>query len=56
MAANPERLLQVGTNADGTPRTMTAQEYLDEARAQAELARQDVGLFEVAARCMLGGS
>ena len=46
----------VGTNEDGTPRYVTAEEYLAEARAQAELARQDVGLFEVAARCMLGGS
>lgn len=56
VATNPGRHIMVGTNEDGTPRYVTAEEYLAEARAQAELARQDVGLFEVAARCMLGGS
>lgn len=55
MSANPERPIIVGKNADGTPIVRTAQEYLEEARMQAELARQDVGLFEVAARCLLGG-
>lgn len=55
MAADPNRMIVVGRNPDGTPIARTVGEYLDEARMQTELARQDAGLFEIAARCMLGG-
>ena len=48
--------LRVGTNADGTPVTMTAQEYLDAARAAHQQAMQDAPLFEAAAQCLLGES
>ncbi len=55
VAADPNRMIVVGRNPDGTPIARTVGEYLDEARMQTELARQDAGLFEIAARCMLGG-
>lgn len=51
----PTRLLRVGTNADGTPDYRTAQQYLEEARADAAQAREDSKLFEIAANCLLGG-
>lgn len=54
---NPERPLRVGTNADGTPVTMTARQYLEAARAAHEQALQDAPLFEAAAQCyLLGGT
>ena len=53
---NPEVMLRVGENADGTPILKTTREYLDEAHAAAEVAREDIGLFEAAARCLLGRS
>lgn len=55
VAADPNRMIVVGRNPDGTPIARTVGEYLEEARMQTELARQDAGLFEIAARCMLGG-
>jgi hypothetical protein len=51
----PHRLLTVGTNADGTPIYKTAQEFLEDARADAAQAREDAKLFQIAAECMLGG-
>ncbi len=55
VAEQPSRLLQVGTNADGTPQYLSAQEFLEQARADAAQAREDMKLFEVAAQCMLTG-
>lgn len=48
-------MVTVGLNPDGTPILRSVSDYLEEARMQAELARHDTQLFEVAARCLLGG-
>lgn len=55
VAEQPHRLLRVGTNPDGSPQYKTAQEFLDDARADAAAAREDMKLFEIAANCLLGG-
>lgn len=54
VAENPDLLLRVGQNADGTPILQTAKQYLDEARQAAADAREDVRLFEIAAQCLFG--
>ena len=51
---NPDLPISVGRDADGNPITKTVREYLDETRAEADLARQDIRLFEIAASCILG--
>lgn len=51
----PDLVLTVGRNSDGTPITQPIGRYLEDARMDAELASQDVRLFEIAAGCMLGG-
>lgn len=53
-AENPERRIPIGTDQDGNPLTVSVREYLDEARAQADQARQDVNLIKAAAECLLG--
>lgn len=52
--SNPDRLIRVGTKPDGTPDLVSAKQYLEDARAAAAQAREDAGLFEIAATCMLG--
>lgn len=51
---NPDMPITVGMNPDGTPMTMSAREFLETARAEAELNRQDIPLLEVAAQCLFG--
>ena len=53
-AEDPERRIPIGTDQDGNPLTVSVREYLDEARAQADQARQDVNLIKAAAECLLG--
>ncbi len=50
----PDLLLRVGEESDGTPIMKTVREYLDDVRVEAERARADGGLFEIAAQCLLG--
>jgi hypothetical protein len=52
--ANPDLAIRVGQEADGTPIMKTARQFLEDAKAAAEDARQDVGLFEAAATCLFG--
>lgn len=52
--ANPERMVRVGTNPDGSPVVKSAKDYLDDARAAARQAKADVKLFEAAAMCLMG--
>lgn len=54
VAEDPERRIPIGTGPDGEAVTLTAREYLDQARAQADQARQDVNLIKAAAECLLG--
>ncbi len=54
VSENPDVVITLGRDADGNPITKTVSEYLEEARLEAELARQDARLFKVAAECMLG--
>lgn len=51
---NPDLLLRVGQNADGTPIVKSLQEYLAEVRHVADDARQDASLFSIAAQCLFG--
>ena len=55
VAERPDAQIRVGTNPDGTPINRGAKDFLDEARANANRAREDASLFEVAAGCLLGG-
>jgi hypothetical protein len=52
--ANPERLIVVGTDADGNPVTKSLRQYLDDALEEAAQAREDVRLLEAAASCLYG--
>jgi hypothetical protein len=54
VAEQPDMLLKVGDDAEGKPILKTTKEFLDEARQAAADAREDVGLFEAAAQCILG--
>lgn len=54
VAENPERRIPIGTGPDGEEVTLSLREYIDEARAQADQARQDVNLIKAAAECLLG--
>jgi hypothetical protein len=54
VAERPDMLLKVGDDAEGKPILKTTKEFLDEARQAAADAREDVGLFEAAAQCLLG--
>lgn len=56
LAETPDRLVSVGQNPDGTPIVKTLREYLEAERAEADLAREDAKLFELAADCMIRGS
>lgn len=51
----PDLFIPMGTDAQGKTIAMDARAYLENARAEAELASRDVKLFEIAAGCMLGG-
>jgi hypothetical protein len=53
---NPDMPITVGTNPDGTPMTMTAKAFLEQARAEAQMNRDDIPLLEVAAQCLFGRS
>lgn len=53
-AENPDIRLRVGQTAEGSPIYMTPAEYLENARMDAEQARQDVNLIQAAAECLLG--
>ncbi len=52
--SNPERLVRVGSDADGAPIMRTVKEYLKEARDAVKQAKTDTKLFEAAAMCLLG--
>lgn len=56
VAEKPDQMIDVGTDAAGNPIQMTAKQYLEEARAVAAQAREDIKLLEVAAGCLLGRS
>ncbi len=56
VANNPDMPITVGTNPDGTPMTMTAKAFLEQARAEAQMNRDDIPLLEVAAQCLFGRS
>lgn len=47
-------MLRVGEEPDGTPILKSVREYLDDVQAKAKAAREDMGLFEAAAQCLLG--
>jgi len=55
VAENPDLLIATGTDGEGNPTYQKASDYLAEAQAMAQLKRQDMGLFELAAQCLLGG-
>lgn len=55
-AENPDMLVTVGQNADGTPITQTAKQFLQEARDATDRAMEDSKLFTAAADCLLGRS
>lgn len=50
---NPERRVHVGLDADDKPLTVTAREFLDNARKEADRIRQDANLFQIAGECLL---
>jgi len=50
----PDMKIRVGTDSNGNPITKTVKEFLDDATTAANDARQDSGLFEMAARCLVG--
>ncbi len=51
---NPDLRIRIGQNADGSPLYLSPAEYLEQARLDAEQARQDVNLIQAAAECLLG--
>jgi len=56
MSENPDMQIKVGVDAEGQPITKPLRQYVDEAKATAELARSDSkSIFEAAAQCLLGG-
>lgn len=55
VAENPDLPIATGVDAQGNTTYQKASEYLAEAKAMADLKRQDMGLFEIAAQCYLGG-
>lgn len=50
----PALTMRVGQDANGQPIVKTVKQFLEDAQAAADNARQDAPLFEVAARCLLG--
>lgn len=50
----PDMPIHMGTDEAGNAITMTAKEFLEQARAEAQMNRDDIPLLEVAAQCMLG--
>lgn len=50
---NPERRVHVGLDADDKPLTVTAREFLDNARKEADRIRQDANLFQIVGECLL---
>jgi len=55
VAENPDMLITIGKNPDGTSMTMRASDFLEQERAIADAAREDIKLFEAAATCLFGG-
>ena len=55
VAENPDLPIATGVDAQGNTTYQKASEYLAEAKAMADLKRQDASLFELAAQCLLGG-
>lgn len=53
VAERPDLKIVIGRDPDGTSQTVTARQFLEDARADVEQARQDARLFEVAAGCLL---
>lgn len=53
-AENPDLKIVAGNNTDGTPIYKTLNEILDDAAADALLARDDIQLITVAAECLMG--
>lgn len=51
----PDMKLNIGTDAEGNPVQKTIRQFVDDTRADVEMAKQDATLFEIAARCLLGG-
>jgi len=51
----PDLTIAIGTDAEGKPVTMTAAEFVENARRRTAEVEQDARLFEVAATCMFGG-
>jgi hypothetical protein len=52
--ADPERLIPVGTDADGNPTYKTLRQYLDDELLDAADAREDANLVRAAAQCLYG--
>lgn len=55
-AEHPDTPLVVGRNADGTPVTKSAKQFMDDADETVRIAQADAKLFDVAAACMLGAA
>jgi len=53
VAEQPDLEITLGRDPDGTPQTVKAKQFLEDARADVEQARQDARLFEIAAGCLL---
>jgi hypothetical protein len=56
VSEQPDMTLSLGDDAEGNATSVRASDYLAQKRADVEQARQDAGLFEAAARCLLGGN
>jgi hypothetical protein len=56
LAEQPDRSVRVGIAANGEPITKTLKQYHEEAMAESKRLQDEVGLYEVAASCLLGRS
>ena len=54
IAANPDLVIQTGTDADGNPITKSLGDTLKEASDGVAMAKKEANLFMVAAQCLLG--
>ena len=55
VAKDPNRLIRVGTNPDGSPELVTIREYLDGELEITAQAREDIQLIDAASNCLLTG-
>ena len=51
---HPDTMVNMGTDAQGNPVYKSMRDVIEDARVEAEDAKRDAGLFEVAAACLLG--